>query len=110
VPVARVCGGARAQAPDPTTLYRVFLRDGSTIVSYGEYARVADKVVVSLPLGGTPSTPDLQLLSLRRIVSTGKERTRTPSRRVRRATRRRAGPDDFALLSNAVTIALTTSR
>ena len=48
--------------PRPTpTLYRVFLTDGSTLVSYGEFARVADLVVLSLPLGGTPAAPRLQL-------------------------------------------------
>ena len=39
------------QAPADASLYRVFLNDGTTLVSYGEFARVADRVVVSLPLG-----------------------------------------------------------
>jgi hypothetical protein len=39
-------------APLDASLYRIFLRDGSTIVSYGEFARVSDRVVVSLPVGG----------------------------------------------------------
>ena len=45
-------------------LYRVYLRDGSMVLSYGEFARVADRVVVSVPLGNTVSAPELHLLSI----------------------------------------------
>ena len=38
-------------------LYRVFLRDGGTLVSYGEFAHVGDGVVLSIPVGGTESEP-----------------------------------------------------
>ena len=38
-------------APPDASLYRVFLRDGTTLLSYGEFARVADRIVVSLPIG-----------------------------------------------------------
>ena len=34
---------------DAATLLRVFLRDGTALVSYGEFARVADRVVFSMP-------------------------------------------------------------
>jgi len=44
-------GELQAQTAPDTTLYRVFLRDGSTILSYGEYARVADRVIMSLQVG-----------------------------------------------------------
>src|SRR5689334_18717217 len=44
-------GDLYAQSAPDTTLYRVFLRDGSTILSYGEYARVADRLVMSLQVG-----------------------------------------------------------
>src|SRR5207249_3390870 len=33
------------------TLFRVFLKDGTTLVSYGELARVNDRVVFSMPTG-----------------------------------------------------------
>src|SRR5437868_3571507 len=46
------------------TLYRVFLRDGSTLLSYGEFARVADRIVMSVPLGSSTASPDLHLLSI----------------------------------------------
>src|SRR4051812_27490590 len=46
-------------------LYRVFMLDGTSAVSYGDYARIAGNVVFSLPLGGLDSeTPQLQLVSL----------------------------------------------
>ena len=38
-------------APSPVSLFRIFLRDGSSAVSYGEYARLDDEVVFSMPLG-----------------------------------------------------------
>jgi hypothetical protein len=48
-----------------TVLYRIYLTDGSTLVSYGEFARVAGKVVFSMPIGGTEKTaPNLQLVTI----------------------------------------------
>jgi hypothetical protein len=46
-------------------LYRIFLRDGSTLVSYGDFARVADRVVFSIPLGALEGPePPLHLVSI----------------------------------------------
>src|SRR5688572_10802955 len=57
-------GSVRAQSVEVAgTLYRVFLRDGSTLLSYGEFARVADRIVMSVPLGSSAANPDLHLLS-----------------------------------------------
>lgn len=39
-----------AQA-ETVTLFRVFLNDGTAVVSYGEYARVGDRVIFSMPIG-----------------------------------------------------------
>jgi hypothetical protein len=94
-------------APSDVTLYRVFLRDGSTLVSYGEFARVGDRLVVSLPLGGTSSAPNLQLLSLPSdAVDWEKTDAYADSARAARYAQTR-GPDDFAQLNNAVTMALS---
>src|SRR6185503_14577888 len=94
-------------APSDASLYRVFLRDGSTLLSYGEFARVSDRIVMSVPLGDTPAGPDLHLVSIP-SESVDWEKTDAYADSVRAAryagTR---GPDDFALLNNAVTIALT---
>ena len=54
---------ASAQADDAATLLRVFLRDGTALVSYGEFARVADRVVFSMPTASTPNPP-LQLANI----------------------------------------------
>jgi hypothetical protein len=37
-------------ATDPA-LFRIFLKDGTALASYGEFARVGDRVVFTLPLG-----------------------------------------------------------
>src|SRR5215472_6752073 len=57
-------GIARAQTADSgATLFRVFLKGGGTLVSYGEVARVGDRVVFSMPTGaGNP--PPLHLTTL----------------------------------------------
>jgi hypothetical protein len=36
---------------ETVTLFRVFLNDGTAVVSYGEYARVGDRVIFSMPMG-----------------------------------------------------------
>ena len=99
---------ARAQpSASDATLYRVFLTDGSTLVSYGEFARVADLVVLSLPLGGTPAAPRLQLLS---IPAANVDWDRTDAyAEAARAARFAAtrGPDEYALLQQAVARALS---
>jgi hypothetical protein len=113
-----VASGAVLGAQTPSTdatLFRVFLNDGSTLVSYGEFARVADRVVLSLPLGGTPAAPKLQLLS---IPSTSVDWERTDayaeSARAAKFSATR-GPEEFALLGQAVMralsdLAVTTDR
>jgi hypothetical protein len=90
-----------AQDASEQTLFRVFLRDGTNVVSYGEYARVADRVVLSLPVGTA-----MQLLSIP-AESVDWERTDAYAESVR-ATRYAAtrGPDDLALLAEAVSRAL----
>ena len=62
------CWQPAAPAPaaagnDEATLLRVFLKDGTSLVSYGEPARIDDRVVFSMPTAATPDPP-LQLVSL----------------------------------------------
>lgn len=100
-----------AAQPEPTdaSLYRVFLNDGSTLLSYGEYARVADRVVVSVPLGLLPSSasPALHLLSIPAdTVDWEKTDAYAESVRANRYAATR-GPDDLAQLSEAVSRALS---
>src|SRR5436853_7650872 len=65
--VASLLMHARAADAGPgendATLFRLFLKDGGALVSYGEVARVGDRVVFSMPTGaGTP--PPLHLTSV----------------------------------------------
>ena len=96
-----------AQAPADAALFRVFLRDGSALLSYGEFARVADRVVVSLPIGGSAEAPSLHLVSIPadRVDWEKTDAYADSVRSTRYAATR--GPDDFALLSEAVSRALT---
>jgi hypothetical protein len=103
-----VPAAAGGQPADQATLFRVFLRDGSTLVSYGEYARVADRVIVTLALGaGNRPAPDLEVLSIPAdTVDWDKTDAYADSARAARYAAT-AGPNDFALLNDAVTIALS---
>jgi hypothetical protein len=48
---------------DEGTLMRVFLTDGTSLVCYGEPARVNDRVIFSMPTAATPNPP-LHLVNL----------------------------------------------
>lgn len=63
VALALVAWGPCADAGDPA-LFRLFLLNGDTVTSYGEYARLDDRVVFSMPVGGRASDPRLQVVSL----------------------------------------------
>jgi hypothetical protein len=57
-----ISGAASARADDATT-FRVFLTDGTSLVSYGEFARVGDRIVFSMPTAVT-GDPQLKLVDL----------------------------------------------
>ncbi len=58
-----VLGGGIARAEDSSAFLRVFLTDGSAVVSFGEPARVGERVVFSMPTSVGPS-PTLHLVDL----------------------------------------------
>lgn len=93
-----------AHAAD-AVLYRIFLLDGGSIVSYGDFARVADRVIVSVPIG-TAQPPELQLVSIRESAVDWQltDRYADAARAKHYAMTR--GEDDFNLLSNDVARAL----
>jgi hypothetical protein len=103
-------GAARAIAGQGTIdalLFRIFLHDGSTLVSYGDFARVADRVVFSIPLGAIEGPqPPLHLVSISE-AAVDWERTDKYARALRArhyaATR---GEVDFEALSAEVAKAL----
>lgn len=52
---------------ESATLFRVFLNDGTAVVSYGEYARVGDRIIFSMPIGAVAAVseaPRLQAVNL----------------------------------------------
>jgi len=90
---------ADASSADDVALLRVFLKDGSSVVSYGEYARVGEEVVLSMPLGRDLTRPTLQLITLA-VTSVDWPRTERYANSVRyqRYVGARA-EEDFARLS-----------
>jgi hypothetical protein len=105
---------AMSNAAD-ATLFRIYLTDGSSLVSFGEYARLNDQVVFSMPVGGPAETPRLQVITLRSAVIDWPrtEQAATSARYQRYASTR--AEEDYAILNNEVAqllndIALSTDR
>ena len=97
--------GAGAEAAD-TVLYRVFMNDGTVLVSYGEFARVADRVVLSIPVGDLDPSPNLQLVSIAEsTVDWGRTDGYTQAVRAKRYGET-SGENDFAMLASRVVEAL----
>jgi hypothetical protein len=75
-------------------------------VSYGEFARVDDRVVFSMPVGGRPGEPRLQVASVRAaLVDWPRTERYSESARYQRYAQTR-GEEDFRVLSNEVALAL----
>ena len=106
---------ASAEAASDATLFRLFLKDGGTFVSFGEYTRVDDRVVFSMPVGGPVDEPRLQVVW---IPAASVDWARTD--RYAESARYQhyadtQGEEDFAILNNEVArvlndIALSTDR
>jgi hypothetical protein len=112
--IALLCAVSAHAAAD-ATLFRIFLTDGSTVVSFGEYSRVADRVVFSMPVGGRVDQPRLHAVSLPvRAVDWSRTDRYALSARYQRYSDTR-GEADFLQLTNDVArvlneIALSTDR
>ena len=102
VALAIWAGAASAEAASDATLFRLYLTDGSTLVSYGEFTRVDDRVVFSMPVGGSLAEPRLQVVW---IQAASVDWTRTDkfaeSARYQRYADTR-GEDDYAALNDEV--------
>jgi len=92
--------------PADTNLFRVFLKDGRTLVSYGEVARVEDQLVFSMPVNPSSAESDLQLVNLP-VDRVDMDRTSRYAESVHasRYVATRAATD-YALVSNDVAQAL----
>jgi hypothetical protein len=92
-------------APAPT-LFRLFLLDGSVMVSYGEFVRIDDSVLFSMPVGGPPDSPRLQVATIRaELVDWPRTDRYADSVRYQQYAQTR-GEEDYQLLSNEVADAL----
>ena len=99
---AAFAGSQGSSAPS----YRIFLTDGTPIISFGEFARASGRVVFTVPIG-SPSSPDaLQVVSLP-DSAVDWDRTDRYTDAVRHqfyaSTR---GEEDYAALTGAVARAL----
>lgn len=105
VAVVALTGAARAQRPE-TPLYRVFLVDGQALVSYGEWARVDNRLVFSMPVVSGPAGEQLHLVSIPadRVDWKRTEQYAHAIRAAQYAATR--GEEDFARLSADVARAL----
>ena len=104
-----------ARAAVDATLFRLFFRDGTSVVSYGEFARLDDQVVFSMPVGGAADQPRLHVVTLpsSQIDWTRTDRYAASARYQRYAETR--GEDDFQRLSSDIArvlneVALATDK
>lgn len=104
-----------AHADADATFFRVFLTDGTVLVSYGEFARLDDRVIVSMPVGGASDRPRLHVVELpASFVDWPRTDRYTESARYHQYAASR-GEADFRRLSDEVArvlsdIALSTDR
>ena len=95
-----------ASAGSDVTLFRLYMLDGSVLTSYGEFARVNDSVVFSMPVGGKPEQPRIQVTSVKSaLVDWQRTEKYSASARYQRYAEAR-GEEDFRILSNEVAVAL----
>jgi len=100
-----VPAAARAEAPDDVTLLRVFLHDGTSLVSYGEPAQVDNRVIFSMPTDASQS-PQLHLINLPLDRVDWDRTTRyANAARMSHYVKTKA-EDDYAALSNQVATTL----
>ena len=95
-----------AVGEDLRPLYRVFLADGTTLVSFGEWTRVEDRLVFSMPTRPGAGPADLHLVSIpvKSVDLTRSERYAEAVRAANYAATR--GEADFAKLSADIALAL----
>ena len=59
-----ICAHQAAGAVQAPLMLRLFLNEGGTMVSFGEFTRTPDLVVFAMPVGGPMSEPNLRVVSL----------------------------------------------
>ena len=99
---------AAAQPVFEPTLYRIFLKTGTPLVSWGEFARVGDRVAFTMALGD-PNRPDtLQMVSLPSdVIDWDRTNLYADTVRSRRYAQTR-GESDYKALTDEMARALTS--
>ena len=97
---------ASAVRPTEATLFRVFLLDGSSLVSYGEPARLDDRVIFSMPTSASKTEPQLHLVNLSSSRVDWDERRGTPRRLGPRVTSSTQAETHYAQLTYEIAQAL----
>lgn len=101
-----VLAGRSAAADDAQAMLRVFLTDGSALVSFGEPARVGDRIVFSMPTAVGPKAP-MHLVSIPAArVDWDRTNRYTVSARATRYLETQA-ETDYAALSNDISQTLS---
>jgi hypothetical protein len=105
----------RAAGAEDAALFYLFLLNGETVTSYGEFTRVDDRVIFSMPVGGSAEDPRLHVVTLPAgLIDWTRTNRHVASSRYQRYVSTR-GEEDFRLLTAQVArvlgeIALTTDR
>lgn len=95
-----------ASAAEPT-LFRLYLTDGTTVVSYGEFARVGDRVIFSLPIG-SGLEPRLHAATLPAAVIDWPRTDRHAASARQQWYAQTRGEEDFRRFSDEVATVLNT--
>src|SRR5579872_5165335 len=83
---------------DGAPFFRIFLKDGTSLVSYGELARLDNRVVFSMPTTASADNPELQLVTIpSERVDWGRTMNYAESARAERYVATR-GETDYAAL------------
>lgn len=98
---------AGAQDEVHTSLYRLFLKDGTPIVSFGEFARAGDRVAFTLPIGVASDPDSLQLVSLPADAIDWERTTRYADTIRYRRYAATSGENDYKALTGDVARGLT---
>src|SRR5262245_22253167 len=92
--------------PPEAPFFRVFLKDGTSLVSYGEVAQVGERVVFSMPTAASTAAPELKLINIPSgAVDWDRTSTYAESARAARYVSSQA-EIDYAQLSSTVAQAL----
>ncbi len=87
-------------------MFRILLKDGGSLVSYGEFARVGGRVLIQVPVGEVSAEPKLQVISIdESLIDWPATDAYAETVRGKRYAETQ-GENDFALLTGQVTIAL----